>query len=434
MKGEDFLREINNIEESIIEEAKQPGRKKRINGNVLKFIGLAACITVFTGAVIAKNIGFETSSEVFQRDNGRDYDKNIESMQETTESKIINSDNPYPDLKDGKVIVWQDYDLNGDGTADTITIDIPKDYESRLITCTVTDGASQNELYQTTMFFNYYNWKEIYLYQKEGTIYLIEYQPVWYQGVGQYNYKIFCFDNSTEAVLADEKNMDFDLIDLESYAENIVQMEDFYYEINTYLSDSMLLISTINGELNYSTKEYMLYKTENYDFLYEYDIQYIQEDIHVKLEQYFNYLIDYLDRAKKDISLTIEKGTLSASGASFEIVNAGSVDGYSKEYFRVEQLDNEYGEWVDYPYQKDKINFNETEKKIKNGGKVSFAVDWSEIYGNLPYGQYRLLKKVFFNDYLSIDIYCYFEIGEEINMPLKTDGQKGMDSAADYTS
>ena len=416
MKGEDFLREINNIDESIIEEAKQPKGKKKINGNIIKFIGLAACITVFTGAVVARSIGLWSDKDVLQKDTGRD--KN-----EVTEGENIESDSLYPDLPEGKLIKWQNYDLNKDGTEDIITIDIPAAYESKMITCTITDGASKNEIYQITMSLAYYDWKEIYLYEKDEEIYLIQYQPILYQGDGEYIYEILYFNNQIGEILVDKENMAFNLLDSENYVQNIIKMGDFYYEVNAYLSESVLLISTVNGELKYSTKEDMLHKTEEYDFLYECDIKYTQENIYLKLDQYFSYLEVYLDDVQKNISLALKQETLSDSGASFEIVNAGSVDGYSGEYFWIEQLDEENGEWIRYPSISNEVKFSDERWEIKNGETISFAVDWSEIYGNLREGYYRLLKNVSFGNYIFINICCYFDIGGVVDLDSETNSQ-----------
>lgn len=54
MRGIDFLKGIGQMEESLIGEAADPVRmKKKWNGNIIKFAGLAACIAVFVGAVCA---------------------------------------------------------------------------------------------------------------------------------------------------------------------------------------------------------------------------------------------------------------------------------------------------------------------------------------------------------------------------------------------
>ena len=70
MKGEDFLKELNDLEADIIEEARNPmiREKKKVNGNIIKFIALAACITVFTGAVILRSISVQPQKNIHPAD------------------------------------------------------------------------------------------------------------------------------------------------------------------------------------------------------------------------------------------------------------------------------------------------------------------------------------------------------------------------------
>ena len=58
MKGIEFLKKIGHVEEGMISEAANPIKKsKKWNGNMIKFVGLAACIAVFVGAICAGRAG-----------------------------------------------------------------------------------------------------------------------------------------------------------------------------------------------------------------------------------------------------------------------------------------------------------------------------------------------------------------------------------------
>ena len=105
MKGEDFLKELNNLEADIIEEAREPiiRKKKKVNGNIIKFATLAACITIFTGAVIVRSIGVQQK-------------KNIQPAGEnTSEGRELGTEDKMSDIEEKKQIIWLDYDVNQDG-------------------------------------------------------------------------------------------------------------------------------------------------------------------------------------------------------------------------------------------------------------------------------------------------------------------------------
>lgn len=58
MKGIEFLKKIGRVEEGLITEAAAPIKKsKKWNGNMIKFVSLAACIAVFVGAICVGRAG-----------------------------------------------------------------------------------------------------------------------------------------------------------------------------------------------------------------------------------------------------------------------------------------------------------------------------------------------------------------------------------------
>lgn len=107
MKGIEFLKKIGHIEEELLTEASIPVKKKRKwNVNMIKFAGLAACITVFVGAICVSrmeisqkkdkgamnNIESDTS-----RENTTEYLENSEASLENTntpEETVTNQKEP----------------------------------------------------------------------------------------------------------------------------------------------------------------------------------------------------------------------------------------------------------------------------------------------------------------------------------------------------
>lgn len=411
MKGEDFLKELNNLEESIIEEAREPilGKKKRVNGNIIKFAGLAACITIFTGAVIARSIGVNTKKEVYPAKENTSREELTKGTEMITEGKT--KEPPAADI--AKPIVWKNYDVNQDGVADTITVDIPADYESRMAGCTITDGNTKKVIYQTVFAPSYSNCGELYLCNGEGFLYFIEYRPLLYAGIGQYQYQVFLFNQESEKKILNENDIFFNLAEIDNYQENVDKLAGFYYEINDYLSQSMLLISTVDNKIQYSEEDNIISKQEEYKFLYECDFQYTQEDMYEKLNEYFVYRSELME-TEKYITLLLHEDTLTPSGASFEIVNTSGIDGYSGETYHIEKYKE--NQWKMCDYISDNVGFQDMRWNVNDGISYSFAVDWSNIYGRLDNGSYRLVKDVSFSENISVETVCYFNIQESTNL------------------
>ncbi len=407
MKGEDFLKELNDLEADIIEEARNPmiREKKKVNGNIIKFIALAACITVFTGAVILRSISVQPQKNIHPAEKNTSEEKEFQTQEETTELSDI-------EVTEKKQIIWLDYDVTRDGINDKITIDIPAEYESRMTECTITDGSNENVIYHAAFSPAYPNWGELYLSEKEGIVSFIEYNPVLSQGTGDYHYEIFVLTGGEKTIL-NENNMFFNLSDMENYMETIDKMGTFYYEINDYISNSMLLISTVNGEIQYSEKPNRLFKQEEYEFLYENNLHYTQENMYERLREYFLYWSEQIQYAKTHISLAVLENTLTPSGASFQIINTSGTNGYSEEVYYVEKYRNR--QWEICDYVNDDIEFRDIKSLVMDGESYSFTVDWSNVYGELDSGSYRMIKKVSLSENICIEAVCDFEILKETN-------------------
>lgn len=56
MKGKDFIEKIQELDEDLIEEAAEPERRKGMNYNYIKFVGVAACISVLVGVSLWQSV------------------------------------------------------------------------------------------------------------------------------------------------------------------------------------------------------------------------------------------------------------------------------------------------------------------------------------------------------------------------------------------
>ena len=71
-----------------------------------------------------------------------------------------------------------------------------------------------------------------------------------------------------------------------------------------------------------------------------------------------------------------------------------------KENEKIEKEVN--GKWYEVELLKENYGFNEIGYLPDKNNEVKFVIDWSMLYGELPLGNYRILKQVN-NKYISID-------------------------------
>lgn len=87
MKGIEFLKKIEHIEEGMISEAASPIKKSRKwNGNMIKFAGLAACIAVFVGAICVSRAGVSV-----KKSGGAMSDVKIDTTKENLTENLENN-------------------------------------------------------------------------------------------------------------------------------------------------------------------------------------------------------------------------------------------------------------------------------------------------------------------------------------------------------
>ena len=113
------------------------------------------------------------------------------------------------------------------------------------------------------------------------------------------------------------------------------------------------------------------------------------------------------------ISLAVLENTLTPSGASFQIINTSGTNGYSEEVYYVEKYRNR--QWEICDYVNDDIEFRDIKSLVMDGESYSFTVDWSNVYGELDSGSYRMVKKVSLSENICIEAVCDFEILKETN-------------------
>ncbi len=184
-------------------------------------------------------------------------------------------------------------DLDHDGTKEMISLDL-----------SVYDFAQpayikvykKNKLiWKEELFAANSDQNSFYLYKKGGKDYLLRYLPYCEQGGCNYSFEIFYLDKNSKKKIIKENHISFDTYNVELERNfDIPTLVQFYTEINSYLHNSIMLISTLNGELNHSTQDSFITKIEEFDFLdsYKPELVYNKKDkLADRLTKYREYVM-----------------------------------------------------------------------------------------------------------------------------------------------
>lgn|GEM_PF-1006048 len=176
-------------------------------------------------------------------------------------------------------------DLTHDGVKEKIAVDISKVDETQEAILKVLDDEG-NIIWQESAWLPHAGWNSIFLCTIDGKDFLLRYNPYMIQGFGDYRYKLFSIDErGTEKVLK-EGAVSFSITgEVDEF--DIDKMVAFYNEINEYLDKSILLLSTEDGELAYSTENSKITRREEFSWLYDNKTEYGENDtLEDKLRKY----------------------------------------------------------------------------------------------------------------------------------------------------
>lgn len=101
------------------------------------------------------------------------------------------------------------------------------------------------------------------------------------------------------------------------------------------------------------------------------------------------------------ISMVIKDGTLIPFGATVVLTNSYGYD----RWYRIDKEEN--GEWKEAQTINENYSFT-AEAYLTNGNsEVEIPIDWTDLYGTLENGKYRIVKRVFNNlnkeEYVSVE-------------------------------
>jgi poly-gamma-glutamate synthesis protein (capsule biosynthesis protein) len=233
-------------------------------------------------------------------------------------------------------------DITNNSTKESLMLDISKLEDNKVVTLKIID-ENNSLIWKEDAGLPHVGWNSIYLCSLDNKNYLFRYNPYMNQGYADYKYELFNLNQDGTLHLVNSKSLSFDLSSSKKEID-VDEIISFVDEVNKYLTQSILLLSTEGGTLKYSTDNNLLQNTEKLSFLDDFDIKYDKNaTLKEKLEIYSKTLTTKNSINNDSTSTTI---TLTAIGdctiGSFPEVTKG------KSFEDVlEQNKNDY----EYPFK-----------------------------------------------------------------------------------
>ena len=123
-----------------------------------------------------------------------------------------------------------------------------------------------------------------------------------------------------------------------------------------------------------------------YDDYYDYDDDDYYDDTNDEDSS------DYVDRNLDNVTMTIEEGSLSSKGATLVITDNNESPFAYYEWFRIDKKEN--GEWTELEKKDKNYTFPSTATMPVSPRTFEMIVKWSDLYGSLEPGDYRIVKNV----------------------------------------
>lgn len=167
-------------------------------------------------------------------------------------------------------------DLTHDGKEEKIVVDSSQLEQTQNIIVTVysVEGETEKPIWTDVAGVPRVGWNSYYLYKTDDADYLIRYNPSITNTGIYYKYEIFWLKEDGSEIPFAGNSIVFHLT---NKAEDLDpdKILDFVNEVNTYLKRSILLVSTYNGDVIYSTSDHPIVLeetlpwTKDYSYLFQ---------------------------------------------------------------------------------------------------------------------------------------------------------------------
>lgn len=290
-----------------------------------------------------------------------------------------------------------------DGTLRTVDLN-RNGVEEYIQTCDVTDGGAvtakrvevwedETLLFAEEGFSAHAGWTALFLCTLDGEDYLLRYHPTMYGGACAYTYELFTLENGRETTVR-ENQVEFD-INFQPWLHEKFDPEAiaaFMDEVNGLLSHSVQLLNTDQDLLPAFEKNGRLY-----DDLWWLDARsekgFVRDPAKSLLENLRDFQTAMEGEWDDPWGLTLTAGSPSPTGVVLNFIQAWGAPSGELQYGSRYWLEREDGgEWAALPVR-DAV-WTQEAYPIPRNGQRSEEVDWSELYGELPPGQYRIGKEI----------------------------------------
>ena len=196
-------------------------------------------------------------------------------------------------LEENGRIVWE-ADVTHDGEKELICVDVEEIETDSQKPMKISVEKNQKELWSDELYLPGAGNKEYFLLHEEDGDYLLYYYPENAQGTAYFEYKKFYFKGE-EMQVEESKSVEFPTYELaEGETIPVDDIVDFQETLNKNLQQGYLLASTMDGKLIYSTSNNKITKTEEFDAVFDSDVNFTYDkqgtDMKEKLLAFEKYL------------------------------------------------------------------------------------------------------------------------------------------------
>lgn len=178
-------------------------------------------------------------------------------------------------------------DLNWDNQEESIYLDKSL-IDQGLITLNIID-LSNVELWSEQLSTSHAGWNQLFLCELDNQQYLLQYNPMMYQGYCTYVYTLFTLENGKENVFHTNK-LEFDINGIKEL--DVPQMIAFADEVNALLDKSALLISSNGGDFSFGSSSAEPF-FERFSWLDDYEKFFLEEDdLETRLNKFNNAVVE----------------------------------------------------------------------------------------------------------------------------------------------
>ncbi|MGB4660538.1 MAG: hypothetical protein WBI07_15285, partial [Mobilitalea sp.] len=185
-------------------------------------------------------------------------------------------------------------DLNHDGEKEQLRIDTGTAETEQKVTLSVIDQKDKI-LWSEETFLAHTGWNSLYLCTWKEEEYLLRYLPTMYQGMCSYSYELFYLDESGKAESVSSDAIDFSINPGDEVNYDAEELAAFAEKVNAFLENSILIVSTEEGVLEYSTEEKKITRTETYSWLEDGSVKFESEELLDRLTQYEDEYLSHFD-------------------------------------------------------------------------------------------------------------------------------------------